>query len=264
MCSESQSDILKQLDNVISVLREAREQAIYWDRMKNTCILQSYRDGKFSLVLDLNITFKINAERAGALDGNRIACVGLTAFVTNRDSAHVAMRGQSQGQQMFVRNIDIVYGPDNLVVPSIIWLDPVENKFPQFFKPGIYLNAVEGVFDKLPRLPDRETCFGIQFVGQAPGNDFDPREIERSPNVVDSIPDDQGYAPKLPFDIRDCVYNRLSTSERVILNCGSVSFFERQKCGLHLRNMFIGPLNFEPGIMEDRLHGPTVYNTVCG
>ena len=82
------------------------------------------------------------------------------------------------------------------------------------------------------------------FVGKMPANRAVPREIPSAVKIMDSVPHGERQLLKGCFDVWSRVYDCLDASLGIYLNCGSVSFFQRENIGLQISDMFIGPFDF--------------------
>ncbi len=77
----------------------------------------------------------------------------------------MGMRSQFQGNDMFVRDVEIVKGQHNRIVPSLVWLDLKNNEIKQVPTSGVYLDTMKGRFNFLSFLSNREFGFRRDFVG---------------------------------------------------------------------------------------------------
>ena len=169
LCSESRSDILQKIHDVENVLREARQNAEHRDAVVDTCFRQSYSDRKLPLILNCNSTLEIDSSRTGTLSCPRISPVRLTILISYDNPPNVSLRSTFEKQEMLVRNIEIVKGPDNRITPSgvsVVWLYGGNHAIKQGFASGVYFNAVKDSFEGFSTIPHRE--FGVfrEFVGQ--------------------------------------------------------------------------------------------------
>lgn len=263
-CVESQSDILKKLDDVESVIAEAVQQALYRKAAVSTCFLQSYREGKFSLIFDIDAAFKwddILPLKSWALP--RTASMQFTAFVSYGDSSYMSTWTKAEQQDMLVRNIEIVKCPGGANVPSVVRLNLQHDAVPQGWTPGVYVNTVKGGFDFLQRLSDWKLRLSGELVGKVPLNGPVPCEIHSGPGVVDRIPDHQReFVQSLP-EVRNFMFQAL-TSVWTVLDCSNAGVFERLNSGVHVRNMFLGPLSLEPSVPIRCAHGREGYSNGRG
>jgi hypothetical protein len=78
---------------------------------------------------------------------------------------------------------------------------------------------------------------------------------------VESISDNQGQIIQTVSEVWDFMFERLS-AVWTVLDCGSATIFERINGGVHVRDMFLGPLNLESGVPVKCVHAKEVYALV--
>jgi hypothetical protein len=124
--------------------------------------------------------------------------------------------------------------------------------------PGIYLNPVKGSLDFLPSTPNGKSRRIRDFVWETSANCGEPSEIHSSPQIVEGISDNQRQIIQTVSEVWDFMFQRLS-AVWTVLDCGSATIFERINGGLHVRDMFLGPLNFQAGVSKRCIHTQEVY-----
>lgn len=170
------------MDRVEREIAEARKQAIYRDRLKDTCLLQGYCNGKFSVILNLDASLEVdNVTPLNAPCGHGATSVRFTACISNRDSTDMPCRVKSEKEDMFVRDVDIVKRPSGGIVPSLVWLNLGHDALKERIASGIYLNSVKGSFDFLSGFPNRELGSVGKLVGETPADCGVPREVHSGP-----------------------------------------------------------------------------------
>ena len=75
---------------------------------------------EFSLVLNLEVVLEIEDVRPVTFDSHRTSPVNLTVLIFSCDSTDLTSGCESQKQEVLVRNIGVVKGPSNRVVPSLV------------------------------------------------------------------------------------------------------------------------------------------------
>jgi hypothetical protein len=257
--SERQSEILQKLHGVEDEIREARKQAHYRNRLKDTCLLQGYCDGKFSMFLNLEARHEVNNVLPfNARCGHRTSVIQFAVSISHRDSRDVSHRVESEKENMFVRDIDIVKRPNGGIVPSVVRLNLGHDAVKERFTPGIYLNPMKGSLDLLPSMPYGKLCRVGDFVREASANCGEPGEVQSSPQIVDGISDNQGQLIQSISEFWNFMLQRLS-AVWAVLDCHSATIFERENGGIHVRDMFLGPLNFQAGVSKRCIHTQKVY-----
>lgn len=254
MCAKSQStrEILQQIDRLNCEIAEARKQVAYGEMLKHTRFLQGYREGKFSLVLNLEARLEVNDVAAfDAICGVRASGVEFAALISHGHSSDMPSGTKFEKQDMLVRNIQIVKSPDNTVVPSFVWLNFGDDAIKECFTPGVYLNTVKGSFETLLCLPNWKLSTGRHLVGQASLHRAVPCEVESSMQIVEGIPNDQRQVIQSIPEIRKLMFERLS-SIWALLDRSNAGIFERVNSGIHVRDMLIGPFHLESSISVDR------------
>jgi len=81
-----------------------------------------------------------------------------------------------------------------------------------------------------------------------------PGEIESSFEIMDCIPGNQGHLIGSPRKVRNRMYQVLMPSIAILHDRRSVIFVQRENGCLQVRDMFIGPLNFQAGVSEEFAH----------
>ncbi len=161
-------------------------------------------------------------------------------------------------QQMFIRNIEVVESPNNLIVTSLKRLYDRDNAIEQRFASSVYFNPTKSSFEVLSSSPNREFGGIRNFVGKVPANRTVPCKIQGTVQVVDSVPGNQRQIKQSLFEIWELVYQRLCSSLWVMLNCDSVSAFPCNSSGVEILDVFHGPLNFQSGISKQCAHGKEI------
>jgi hypothetical protein len=205
VCADSQSEILQKLDDVGSVLREGREQCRYGEALKNTCFLDSYREDKLALILNLDTFLEGNDVWRSGLDGKTRTANNFTVSIFHHNSPDASVWLQSEQKQMLVRNIEIVKGVDHAVVPSFVRLNIGNDSLEESWASGVYFNPMKGGFQLFPSIPNRE--FGELGTGSGDVS-FDgahPCVIERGMKIMKGISSDQRQTQQRFLDLRDVI-----------------------------------------------------------
>lgn len=164
---------------------------------------------------------------------------------------------------MLVRDVDIVKCPSSGIVPSLVWLNLGHDALKERIASGIYLNPVKGSFDFLSGFPNRELGSVGKLVGETPADCGVPCEVHSSPQIVEGISDNQRQTIQTVSEVWDFMYERLS-AVWTVLDCGSATIFKRINGGVHVCDMFPGPLNLESGIPIKCAHNQRVYANALG
>ena len=248
--SERHLEILKNLNDVVNVSRESRKQVQYRDSLKNICFLDDYRDGQLALILDFDLTAKGKHVGPGICEGHAVAVDNITAFILGNDSLDVSVRDQFEQQEVFVRNIELVKGPDNAVVPSLVWLNVGNNGLEEGGAGDIYFSPLQGTFNMRTRWERRKFGVVVKGGGNESFNCGYPGKVESGVKVVDSIAYDQRQFQQCMFESWEGVYQHLVASFRISLDCSQVSLFQRDDSCLKLIDMFIGPIDLQASISK--------------
>ena len=72
---------------------------------------------------------------------------------------------------------------------------------------------------------------------------------------MDCISSNQGHLIGSRIEFRNHVYQVLMAGIAILYDCRSVIFFQGENGAFQIRDMFIGPLNFQAGISEETAHG---------
>lgn len=251
VCEESQLQILKKLHDVQDEIRKAREQAVYWDALTRTgfCFLQGYRDGKLSLILNFDSRPKSNAMTGGSRQGDSSAFGNHSALISYDNIANHAPRVTVENEQVFVKVVDFVKKVDGFILPSLVRLYLGHHELEERLTPGIYLDAVKGIFKAFPSLINGE--FPMPFMrarNVEPLNSEVPCHVQSTSKIVNGIPDDERKLSEVELQILGDVCDLLNSSIRVTLNCRGIVLLEREESCIHISDMLIGPLDFHPSV----------------
>ncbi|HEY6466853.1 MAG TPA: hypothetical protein VIY69_12720, partial [Candidatus Acidoferrales bacterium] len=170
-------------------------------------------------------------------------------------------RIESESQQMLVRNVEIVKSPNYGVMPSFVRLNVGDDTIEQAFAPGIYFNATKGSFHTFSSFPHGEFRLIGDFVGQNSRNGAVPSEIHGSAEIMKGIPDNQRKLREGLLEFRELMYKRLAAIW-AMLDSHTVAVFVRQNSGIEVRDVFIGPFDFETGIPIECTHAGSILHSV--
>ena len=255
------SELLQKLHGVEREIAKVREQALYRNRVKDTCLLQEYSNGNLSLILNVVALWEVDdVPPVHSSRLHRGACVQFTVCISSCDAKDMCDRVESEEQHMFVGDIDIVKGPDDTILPSFVRLDLLHDAFVQRDASSVYIDAVKGSVDLLPHLANWKSGFFGDFLGEQSANCAVPCEVESTSEIVERIPCDQRQVVQNVRGIWNFVYQRLSALS-IVLDCGSASMFERNDGGCKVRAMFIGPLNLQVGVSKECTHSRNTDNS---
>ena len=216
------------------------------------------------MILNLDASLEVdNVTPLNAPCGHGATSVRFTACISNRDSTDMPCRVKSEKEDMLVRDVDIVKRPSGGIVPTLVWLNLAHNALKERIASGIYLNPVKGSFDFLSGFPNRELGSVGKLVGETPANCGVPCEVHSGPQIVKGISDNQGQIIQTVSKVWDFMFQRLP-AVRTVLDCGSATIFEHVDSGVHIRDMFLGPLNLEPGVSIKCAHNQGVYSNALG
>ncbi len=165
--------------------------------------------------------------------------MNLTIFISYGDSTDVTLMGQFEKQKVFVRNIEIVKRPDNTILASFVRLYLGNNAVKKAFASGVYFNPMKGTFEIFSGFPHGEFGGVRKFVGDVLIDCAAPRKIQGAVQVVDSVPNNKGQIRENFFRFWELVYQGLSGSVWVLLDCSATSIFQRDNNVLQIRDMFI-------------------------
>ena len=231
VCHKSQLELLKKLHDVQNVLRERRKQVQYAEALKNTCFLDGYLKNELSLVLYLDVVMKGNDVGRCGLGAQSRAVDDIAICIFHDDPLNASVGPKSEQEEVFVRNIELVKGPDNAILPSLVRLhvgDFGQYRIEEGGAGGIYFNATESRFNFLPRLQHREFIEAGNSIGVISLNSSRPRVFQRDPEIMKSVSGDQGHIQESGFPSWNVVYQLLVSSLSIALNCCSLTFFERE------------------------------------
>ena len=156
---------------------------------------------------------------------------------------------------MLVGDIEFVKGVDNTVVPSFVRLYVGNDQSKECgITSGVYRNTVQGTFKFLPTGVNREFR-AIKVGGQ--NVLFEGAyscEIESGFEIVDCIPSNQSHLVGSLSEFRNRMYQVLVASIAILYHCRSVILFQSGNSCFQIRDMFIGPLDFQSGISEELAH----------
>lgn len=252
--SENQLDILQKLHAVEREIAKARKQALYRNSVPNTCLLEGYCNRELSFILNLearcveDVVFPIHA-----FCRNGITSVQFSVFVSYGNSSDMTDWVEAEKQKMLIGDVQIVKSPDGTIMPSVVWLNLGHDAIPESRTAGIYINAVKGSLDVLPRFSNGEFSVVRDFVRKESADCATPCEIQSTSQIVDSITSNERQIIQSFPRIRDFVLQQVSALF-ILLDCHCTSIFERDNGGCKVRDMFLGSINLEAGISVKCTH----------
>jgi hypothetical protein len=249
MCAKSQSDDGAQsVDDVIRNFREVFQVSYYRHALEQEEIVKHYIQGDLALVLDLAPRTEIEPE--GPMTWNRVALSGddIPILILYHDVVNPRQLKQWGKQPVLIPNVQIVKENDK-TIPVLVRLYFGNDPIKEFRTKNVYFSIFERTFYVIPSLPNGE--FGV-LIKDGRGMDFNGSEISvfnGHPQIVNSVPDDESHDAGDFADIRRRVLNCFATS-LIRFDRGNVSLWQTGDNCLKVRNMFVGPFNFESGSSE--------------
>src|SRR5208283_3140802 len=119
---------------------------------------------------------------------------------------------------------------------------------------GVYFNPMKGSFDLFSSFAHGKFCKtgadsrNVLFDGAY------PCKVESGMQIVNGVPQNQGQLQASVFEVWDFVYQVLKASLSIQLDCSSLCVFQSENSVLQLRDVFVGPINLQPGISEKCSH----------
>lgn len=263
--SQRRLEILHKLDNVASGLRELGENFSYLDAAVKAGIWHHYIKGQLALILNLNIRSERDdvGRTCTCWSAKSLKC--FTAVILHNNAVDSGYRRQGEQNQMLVRNVEFVKSvEDGAVLPSFVRLyvgdEQVEDGR---IREGVYANPIDRTFKVFQRGMDRKLrMIAVKSVNML-SEQSNPSEIERGPKIVNSISSDQGDVIGVLAEVEK-VYEFLIASVSIHQNSGGAGFFQRANSPLQIRNVLIGPLDFQASFSERIGHGAEVYGKAVG
>jgi hypothetical protein len=173
---DAYSDVLQKLHNATREIAEAREQALRRNRLKDTCLRESYSDGKLSLFLHLEAGVKIE-KKLPAYAPHSGTTVQFAVSVSHDDSISGRERVDAQEQYVLIGDVEIVKGPNKRIIRSLVRLDLRHHAFKEAREAGVYLNAMKGTFEVLPCFPNGKLAFVRELVRKTSADRAVPCEV---------------------------------------------------------------------------------------
>ncbi|MGB6484109.1 MAG: hypothetical protein WBE86_11550 [Candidatus Acidiferrales bacterium] len=237
------------------------KQHSYAERLVNSCLFQSYLDGNISFILDIDVILEAEQHGCAGVKSGYCPTQSLAVTISNVHALNVGLGSEFKKQQMLVRDVEIVKHPYNGIVRSTEWLDFGHDAIKERFAPGIYFNAVKGSFDTLSRFPNGEFCGIGNLVGNNSADSAVPCKIKGGVQIMDGVSGDQGEFLQAGVNFWNLVLDRLNSSVRLTLDCHSVGIFERENSGVHIRDVFFGPFDFESGVPVKCAHADSILHS---
>ena len=254
-CAKSQSDLetLQSLDDIDRDVRK-RSQIVHYRHLlkqSNIDIAKHYINGELALILDCAFQWKAGA--VGTIASNEVRCVygfDFPILIFHNNSPGVRSSRYWNEQQVLIRNVQVVKHLNETVSAECVRLyvghDPVE----KFRATNIYFSPVEKSFHIFPGLPNGKFGPLIKGVKGMPFDGTDVGVVDGGPQIVESVSDNQRHRRGELRHVGKCVDDILRSNWLVSLDSGSVTIPHRGDDSLQVRNVFIGPFNFESGCDE--------------
>lgn len=234
------SGTLQEFHNLTHKALEDRERVRYLGALKGCSIVEQYRNGELSLVLDLMCRWDVDSIRRGGVDAPRVAG-NFLRLIFHSDSGNSSALDDGEQKPMLINDIQFVKGPKESIA-SLVRLDFGDHQPEQIRTEHVYFSVFEHAFKVLSIVNDREFKVLSVSAGRNARECLRPDEIERRPEVVDTVSSNEGQIIPDAFQIRDIVLNSISTALTVCLHAHGVEIWQVRQDFFKVVEVFIGPI----------------------
>jgi hypothetical protein len=255
---ESQdSEFTHYLDKVSSRLRKVAERTKYRRSLEGISLIENYRRGKLSIVLDFVIPGERNPVGSSILDSDCVGVPGsfVSLLIFQDDSRSVENLHHWQEQPMLVRNVEVVKtGDDAIPIISTVRLYLGHNPLKEGGTKNVYFSPLESVFYKFSGFSDGKLSM---FIKGGSGTPFDDSQIaifDSGAQVMYGVSDDHSQIRSQHLSVWRKVADYLQTGFFVTLSRGMVGVWQPKNNLLDIRNVFIGPFEFKSSSGESVDH----------
>lgn len=237
-----------------SNFRKIIQNSRNWNALQQMDLLEGYRNGDFALILHIAVGVNDRMEGALASDGQSIS--SRNAFlILQSESLNVGGMKQGNQKDVLIRNVEIVKAPQQEVsiIRSFVRLYVGNHSFVEGGTQAVYLSAFESVFKQFLAVENRELGVTVLDIRNVLSDCACVCVVESRSNVVDSIPDNERHV-LCDFCLIRAAVNKALPEIWVNLDATNVGIWQSGDNPLDIRNVFIGPFDFEGGSVEQVDH----------
>jgi hypothetical protein len=242
-------NVLQRLHGDKYVHPKRPEHVAYIRELESLSFVEQYRDGNLSLIFDMPTEF--NRDLVGRLLGSS-PCGSLHNFpmlIFHLDALSGRKFNNGQEQSVLVINVQDVNAPDR-VIPSLVRLYFVEDKFEKSGRGAVYFNPTKRTFHLLSYRENGE--FGL-IVGARRtefGQNRHPCVIESAMEIVDGISKDQSNVVNDLIPITKVMLQHFISTVRIYLDRSRVTIWQSGNDGFQFSDVMLGPVDFQAGTLE--------------
>jgi hypothetical protein len=253
MCAENQSrfnELLKQFHHRQDVLRIDAERIHYASLAAKLSIWEHYAKGKISLIFNVESRPNGQSKREIAA-GSKPNHVAVPGIILKLDAAADGVVEHWNQKAVFISNVELVNGPDGKI-PSVVGLYLIEQEFEKSLTCNVYFSLLKRSFQTFKCGMTREFDISVGALGSDSLKRREPRIIESAFHVMDGVSDHHSHVIGQGIHILDFIFKEFISSAGIDLDCSSASFLQRENSCFNLRDMLIGPFDFESGTLVNR------------
>jgi hypothetical protein len=234
-----------------------RSQIVHYRHLlkqSNVNLAKHYLDGELALVLDC--AFQRQADAVGAIASHEIGVPGfqIPFLIFHNDALSVYGSRYWNEQPMLVRDVHVVKHFNEAIPTNCVRLYVGDDPVKEFRTKNIYFSPSQSAFYFFPGLRSGEFGVTIKCSASVPFDGSAVGVINRRPEIMESISNNQRHNWSEFGKVSKCVDDILRSNTLVTLDSGTVTVLHRSNELLQVRNVFIGPFNFESSGCESINH----------
>jgi hypothetical protein len=253
--TEDELNAVQSLDDMSSGFRKLSQIVHYRHALKqaNVDLVKHYINGELALILNCAIAREIEAVWPIATNGPRITGDRFPFLILHNNIPNIGSSCCWNQEPVLVRNVQIVKDCDKDIPTGFVRFYVGDDPLKELRAKNVYFSALESIFYVFPGLPSGERGVTIKLGGRVPLDGAEVSVFECRPQIVNSVPNDEGHSNADFRQIGRRVLECLSTTS-IRLDAGNVGIWQGGNQPAQILNVFIGPFNFEPSRSESVNH----------
>lgn len=255
MCVKSQTALdrlaekLKRLDDLNNIARAKGERVLYARSVLKQSFIDCYAEKKISLLLHAKVCGEGNVVGRRLLGSPSTSLVNETLIVLQYDACDASVRCERDQKSMLIPLVKSVYSP-NKVIPSTVRAYLVKHQVEQPWAGNIYFVPAQATFQSFKGLINGKFGILTDGAGSRQLDSFDPSIVQGAFEVVDNIPNSQGYVGKDFLSIYDVVNKGVVGKIRIDIDARHITVWQVGDPLFQFLNVMVGPFDLCSGVAK--------------
>lgn len=242
------SNSLKQLHDANRRLSELSQRAEHVNIVSGRSLVEDYNHCDLSLILDFAPLQNFDPVRAGT-GQCPIERAHVAPWILYLQAVQEGNVKEWNQQSMFISPVEYVNGPHG-TIPSVVGLYLGDYEIVEAGSGLVYFSIPKRIFQKLTSRVNGEF---VRLLGSDHGvfhQRTDPRVIKSAFEIMNRVPDHQSKVAGVLAPLANAILQKLISSLRIDLDAGSVLVRQDGDSSFNLRDVLVGPFNFQSGRPE--------------